>query len=463
MPARILVVDDERLIRWTIQERLGQEGHLIEEAGTGSAAREALQNRSFDAALVDLRLPDTDGVALLKEAHRLQPDLPVIIITAYSSIEGAVGAIKAGAVDYIAKPFNVDELALTVARVLDTSRMRRALNADLRQKKALFGLDHLVGESPRILEIRSLLERVAKGHSTTVLLLGESGTGKDIAARAIHYESHRATFPFMNITCTALPESLLESELFGYEAGAFTNATSQKKGLFELAHGGTVLMDEIGDMPPALQAKLLRVLEEKAFKRIGGAVDINVDVRVVAATNRHLEKMIQSGTFREDLYYRLSIVPIVMPPLRERPEDIPLLAQHFLETYNREFRRQFNGLTAAALRKLNQYPWPGNVRELRNVIERAVLLSAGERIDADDIVLGRVTFGASQPDTGEVIALPPGGCTLADAEMSLVRQALRRCHWNLTRAGAMLGVSRDQVRYKIEKFGLKEEQDSLRR
>lgn len=456
MRGHVLIVDDERLIRWSMRERLATEGYIVEEAENGAAARQLLQTKSFEVALFDLRLPDTDGMTLLKEAHHLQPDLPVIIITAFSSIESAVDAIKAGAVDYISKPFNVDELVLTVARVLETSRMRRAISADLRQKKAAFGLDHIVGESESILEIKRLLEKVAKSHSTTVLLLGESGTGKDIAARAIHYESPRAVFPFMNITCTALPETLLESELFGYEAGAFTSATSQKKGLFELAHGGTVLMDEIGDMPPALQAKLLRVLEEKSFKRIGGTVDINVDVRVVAATNRNLEKMIASGTFREDLYYRLGIVPIVMPPLRERPEDIALLAQHFLETYNREFRRQFGGFSAGALRKLNHYPWPGNVRELRNVIERAVLLSIGKMIEEDDIVLGRVAFGASQPEEGEVIALPAAGCTLADAEMSLVRQALRRNNWNLTRTGNMLGISRDQVRYKIEKFGLKE-------
>jgi len=360
-------------------------------------------------------------------------------------------------VDYIAKPFNVDELALTVARVLDTSRMRRALNADLRQKKALFGLDHLVGESPRILEIRSLLERVAKGHSTTVLLLGErgsttvlllgeSGTGKDIAARAIHYESHRATFPFMNITCTALPESLLESELFGYEAGAFTNATSQKKGLFELAHGGTVLMDEIGDMPPALQAKLLRVLEEKAFKRIGGAVDINVDVRVVAATNRHLEKMIQSGTFREDLYYRLSIVPIVMPPLRERPEDIPLLAQHFLETYNREFRRQFNGLTAAALRKLNQYPWPGNVRELRNAIERAAVVVRGTHIDASDFAF--LHDDETRAEDGSLSS------SVQRVEREQIERALRDAHGNRSEAARMLGIHRQALYKKMKLYGL---------
>jgi transcriptional regulator with PAS, ATPase and Fis domain len=333
--------------------------------------------------------------------------------------------------------------------------MRRNVTTDLDQKRSQFGLDNIIGCSPQIMEVKSLVRKVAQGPSTTTLLLGESGTGKDLVARALHYESTRAAHPFMNITCTALPESLLESELFGYEAGAFTNATSRKKGLIELANRGSVFMDEIGDMAPTLQSKLLRILEEKSFKRIGGVTDIHVDMRLIAATNRNLERMVSDQTFREDLYYRLNVVPIHMPPLRERKGDITVLANYFLAMFSREFRKQLQGISTDALSKLNAYPWPGNIRELRNVMERAILLNEGPWIEKGDIVLGRANFNTPVESLGEIVPLPPQGCTLADAEESLLRQALNRCDWNQTRTGALLGITRDQVRYKIEKFGMK--------
>lgn len=455
MPGSILVVDDEKMIRWALKKRLEMDGYTVTEAENGEVARRSFRRGSYELALLDMRLPDTDGMTLLREFHDSQPDVPVIIITAYSSLEGAVDAIKGGAADYLSKPFDLEELSLTVQRVHEASVMRRNLSTDLDQKRSQFGLDNIVGNSPQLSDVKRLIRKIAQGLNTTILLLGESGTGKDLVARALHYESTRGTHPFMNITCTALPEALLESELFGYEAGAFTNATSRKMGLIELANRGTVFMDEIGDMAPALQAKLLRILEEKSFKRIGGVTDIHVDVRLIAATNRNLEKMVRDTTFREDLYYRLNVVPILMPPLRERTGDVTLLADYFLSVFNREFRKQIQGITPDGLAKLNGYPWPGNVRELRNVIERAVLLNEGTWVGRDDIILGRANFNMPPESLGERVLLPPEGCTLAEAEESLLRQALNRAGWNQTKTGGLLGITRDQVRYKIEKFGLK--------
>lgn len=455
MSGSVLVVDDEKMIRWSLRQRLEQDGFQVMDAENGTSARDHFQQNSFEVALFDMRLPDTDGMTLLKEFHDEQPDTPVIIITGYSSLEGAVDAIKCGAADYLSKPFDLDELSITVQRVHESSVMRRDIKTELNQKRSQFGLDNIIGNSREIQDVKQLIRKIAAGQSTTTLLLGESGTGKDLVARALHYESTRGAHPFMNITCTALPESLLESELFGYEAGAFTNAIGRKKGLIELANRGTVFMDEIGDMTPALQAKLLRVLEEKCFKRIGGVTDIHVDLRLVAATNRNLEQMVREGTFREDLYYRLNVVPVQMPPLRKRVGDIPVLAQYFLDLFNREFRKNLEGITSDALDRLNDYAWPGNVRELRNAIERAVLLNDGDVVKRDDIVLGRTLLNVPRESQGELVILPPEGCDLAEAEKSLLRQALARTNGNQTHTGAMLGISRDQVRYKMEKHGLR--------
>lgn len=455
MTGRVLVVDDERLIRWSIIEKLHGLGFDTEEAGGVSEARNIINKRALDVAIVDLRLPDGDGMDILREIVSKQPGTPVIVITAYSSISNAVEAMKNGAFDYVSKPFEMDELLMRVQRAIEQSHLRNSFQIGFQQSKRIFNLDHIIGESPKIKEVKRLLKSVAESPSTTILLLGESGSGKDLAARVIHYESERAPYPFMNITCTALPESLLESELFGYEAGAFTGAERMKKGLFEIANRGTVFMDEIGDMPLSIQAKVLRILDEKTFKRIGGSVDIQVDVRVIAATNKSLEEMVKNGTFREDLFYRLNVIPIEIPPLRERAEDIPLLAEHFLKIFNKEFRRDRKGFTPEAIKKLLSYHWPGNVRELRNVIERAVLLGKEDLIHEDEIILGRVSLGGSKVGSGELFLLPPGGCSLEDVEKALVKQALERTNWNLTRAGALLHISRDQVRYKIEKYNLR--------
>lgn len=454
MSGRILVVDDEKLIRWAIRERLSMEGYEIEEAENGATATALVQNGPFDAALLDLRLPDADGMDLLKQFRQAAPDMAIIIITAFSSVDSAVEAMKEGAYYYITKPFNMDELVITINRALETKTLKRRVTHEVNERKAQYGLSEIIGETKAIVEIKELVLKIAQGDATTVLLLGESGTGKDMIARAIHYESARAENLFMNVTSTALPEALLESELFGHEKGAFTDAREQKKGLFELADGGTVFLDEVGDMSPAIQAKLLRVLEERTFRRVGGTQDITVDIRVIGATNVDIETALRDGAFREDLYYRLSTVPIYIPPLRERKDDVSLLADHFRRSFAKEFRREMAPLSNDVVDKLKSYSWPGNVRELRNVMERAALLSSGSELEAGDIVLGRASFKKSAGDTVGDFRLPEEGCDLEDVEKALLLQALERVDWNQSRVGKLLGLSRDQVRYKMSKHKL---------
>jgi DNA-binding NtrC family response regulator len=446
--ATILVVDDEALIRWSLAERLKSEGYGVLEADNGQAALDKLAE-GVDLVLLDYRLPDTDGVTILRKIKESDQDTLVILLTAYAGVETAVEAMKLGAYHFANKPFNLDEVAATVERALETTRLRRELRQYRNSAARPFSLHRIVGGSPAITALRSLVERVAVSPSSTVLLTGESGTGKDLVAKVIHYTSDRATRPFMNITCSALPEHLLESELFGHERGAFTDARTQKRGLLETADGGTVFLDEIGEMTPGLQSKLLRFLEEKSFKRVGGSHDIRVDVRVVAATNRNLEEEVATNRFRNDLFYRLNVLPIALPALRTHPEDIPLLVEYFIDGFNGEFRKRVRGATAGAQAVLQQYGWPGNVRELRNMIERAMLLSDNAHLDARDFpsLSGMVS-------AGEEFQLPASGVDLEKLERSLVIQALRRSGGNQTRAGSLLGLNRDQIRYRIEKFDL---------
>jgi two-component system response regulator AtoC len=444
----ILVVDDERLIRWSLTKRLKAEGYEVLEAETGREALDRL-DEGVDLVLLDYKLPDIDGVTVLRRIKEHDQDILVILLTAYATVETAVEAMKIGAYHFANKPFELEELIGTVERALETTRLRREVRQLRANEARPYSLTRIVGASDAMAALRNLVTKVAASPASTVLLTGESGTGKDLVAKVLHYSSDRTPRPFMNITCSALPESLLESELFGHERGAFTDARIQKRGLLETADGGTVFLDEVGEMVPALQAKLLRFLEEKTFKRIGGSSDIHVDVRVIAATNRSLQDEVSRGKFRGDLYYRLNVLPLALPPLRSHLEDVPVLVDFFVDGFNREFRKNILGATPAALRLLQAYGWPGNVRELRNVVERAMLLAEGPHLEARDFA------GLSTTTTaGEAFELPAGGVDLEQLERSLVIQALRRSGGNQTKAAPLLGLNRDQIRYRIEKFGL---------
>ncbi len=447
--ATVLVVDDEPLIRWSLVNRLKEEGYRTLEAGTGADAV-AHHRDGVDLVLLDFALPDSNGLSVLKQIKEHDPDTLVIMLTAHTGVDTAVEAMKNGAYHYANKPFDLDEIVLLVEKALETTELRREVKTLRARQAQPFGLESIVGESDAIKDVRALLKRIGGSPASTVLLTGESGTGKDLAAKVIHYSSSRASKPFMNITCSALPETLLESELFGHERGAFTGADRQKRGLLESADGGTVFLDEIGEMVPLLQAKLLRFLEEKCFKRVGGANDVRVDVRVVAATNRSLQEEVRQGRFREDLFYRLNVMAVPLPPLRERRDDIPLLIAHYIDLFNVEFRKKIRGVTPAALKALSGYAWPGNVRELRNAVERAMLLADGA--DLTEAQFPMLTAADRQLSDG--IGLPAGGINLEALERSLVVQALERSGWNQTKAAQLLGLNRDQIRYRIEKFNL---------
>jgi DNA-binding NtrC family response regulator len=446
--ATILVVDDEPLIRWSLVERLRAEGYHLFEAGNGAEALDRVED-GVDLVLLDYKLPDTDGLTVLRRIKEHDPDVLVILLTAYATVDTAVEAMKTGAYHFANKPFNVDDVAITVEQALETTRLRREVRMLRASQAQPYAFDRIVGESAPMLALKQLLRKVAESPASTVLLTGESGTGKDLAAKVLHFNSARASKPFMNITCSAIPEALLESELFGHERGAFTDARQQKRGLFELADGGTVFLDEIGEMVPALQSKLLRFLEEKSFKRVGGSHDIRVDVRVIAATNRRLEEQVKSGRFRDDLYYRLNVLPIELPTLRSHREDVPLLVSFYIDAYNHEFRKSVQGVSKAALRELQTYGWPGNIREVRNAVERAMLLTENTLLEPQDF-----SMVAGGVKVVEGMALPATGVDLEQLERSFVIQALERSGGNQTRAAALLGLNRDQIRYRIEKFGI---------
>jgi DNA-binding NtrC family response regulator len=447
--SRILVVDDEPLVRWSLRERLSAEGHDVVEAATAAEGIDKARD-DIDLIFLDFKLPDGDGLSVLRKVKERTPDLPVILMTAFSTIENAVEAMKLGAFHYVNKPFNLDEVLLLAEKALETVSLRREVVALRSTQGRDYGFEAIVGASAAMTRVKALLAKVAASPASTVLLTGETGTGKDLAAKAIHYNSSRAARPFVNITASALPEQLLESELFGHERGAFTDARQQKRGLFETADGGTVFLDEIGEMTMGLQAKLLRFLEEKTFKRVGGLADIRVDVRVIAATNRDLEKEVQTGAFREDLYYRLQVMPVVLPSLRERRGDVVLLARFYINRFNAEFRKRVRGLSPAAQELLDHYTWPGNVRELRNAIERAMLLADRELLEPQDFTTLTRTVSAAH------FKLPAEGVNLDEVERQLVVQALERANNNQTKAAELLGLNRDQVRYRMEKFGLRQ-------
>ena len=456
-PANILVVEDERLIRWSLEQQLRREGYSVQSVETGAEALQRIQVDSPDLVLLDVRLPDADGVELLGRLRAADPECLVIMMTAHGGVETAVRAMKLGAQDYVSKPFDVEDLKLTIRKALETRILRRDVARFQVEAAQGSTLDDLVGISRAVADLKSLIQRIAQSDATTVLLQGESGTGKDLVARVIHFASQRARAPFLAVNCMALPEHLLESELFGHERGAFTDARALKKGLFEQADGGTVYLDEIGDMRPDLQGKLLRLIEEKMFRRVGGLRDIRADIRIIAATNRDLTKSLAAGEFRADLYYRLKVFPLFLSPLRERPEDVLLLARYFISRFCREMRREPLTLHSEAQARLTRYAWPGNVRELRNVLERAIILAPGSVLDPEHLPLELGEQPTRQADVASrpaSISLPTEGLRLEEVERDLVRQALEATEGNQVRAARLLGISRDALRSRMKKFGL---------
>jgi two-component system response regulator AtoC len=445
----ILIVDDEQLIRWSLASRLKDEGYRVVEAGTAADAV-SLHREGVDLVLLDIGLPDGSGLSVLKQIKEVDPDTLVIMLTGQTGIQTAVEAMKNGAFHYANKPFDLDEVVMLVEKALETTQLRREVRTLRARQAQPFSPESIVGESAPIVAVRTMLQKIGVSPASTVLLTGESGTGKDLAAKVIHYSSGRASRPFMNITCSALPETLLESELFGHERGAFTGADRQKRGLLESADGGTVFLDEIGEMVPLLQAKLLRFLEEKSFKRVGGSADIKVDVRVIAATNRSLQDEVKKGHFREDLFYRLNVMAVPLPPLRDRRDDVERLLHHYIDIFNIEFRKKIQGVSPGALKALQAYPWPGNVRELRNAVERAMLLTEGNELNEPHFPM----LTTSEAELSSGMGLPASGINLEELERSLVVQALERSGWNQTKAATLLGLNRDQIRYRIEKFKL---------
>ena len=452
--AAILIVEDEPKMRRLLELNLGEEGWTTASAGDAEAGLKLFREETFDLVLTDFKLPGMNGLEFLKLIRQINSDVPVVMMTAYGNVETAVEAMRNGANNYVLKPFSLEEIKLVVKKELDV-RALRSENRNLREELGKkYEYPNIVARSAKMQEVLAAVERVAPTNST-VLIGGESGVGKELVARAIHQRSRRASGPFVKINCTAIPENLLESELFGYEKGAFTGATTSKPGKFELADKGSLFLDEIGDVPPATQAKLLRVLQEREFERLGGTRTLKVDVRLIAATNRDLRAALEQGTFREDLYYRLNVVPIDVPPLRDHKEDIPGLAEHFLTKYRKEIGRDIRGISPGALQLLTSFHWPGNVRELENIIERAATFAKGNVIEAGDIHLD--TERAKPADSAT--AFIPAGVTLDQWEDEIIRESLRRSNGNKSQAARLLGLSRNALRYRLSKIGIVDEPD----
>jgi len=461
--ANILVVDDQESIRHFVCKALEEAGHQVRSCGSVREARAAIEQDMPDLALLDLKLPDGTGLDLLKDIKRAQPEVAVVLMTAFGELETAVEAMSGGAFWFVKKPFQTDELLALVQRGLESQKLWIELRR-LRHQ-AFSDEDYLHSVSPSMQESYAIAEQVARGDTTSVLIEGESGTGKEYFANLIHRMSARHDRPFVEINCAAIPRELLESELFGHEKGAFTDARAQKLGLMELANGGTLFLDEIGEMSPMLQVKLLRVLERRTFKRVGGTKDISVNLRVISATNQHLEKMVSEGHFREDLYYRLKVVPLWVPPLRERRDDIVPLARLFMERFAKQFKKPFRDISEAAERVLIDYPWPGNIRELRNLMERTILLENGETLDPHHLKLGgRPRGGEAEVTLGHRVdeflqgALPAEGipfeALVEELERALIAKASYATKWNQSRTAEVLRLKRDKLRYRMKLYGL---------
>jgi len=471
MPAeKILIVDDERLVRWSLRQKCEEWGYQVLEAESGLPGLKVAQHESPDLVLLDVRMPDMGGLEVLDQLKKNGDARAVIMITADPQLDDVKAALKLGAFDFVGKPLDFDELHVTIKNALETTRLRSEVQSLRGEVRRRTGYHQVVAVSNKMTELMNFVRKVAASEATTILIQGESGTGKDLIAKAIHYESSRQEKPFVAINCSAIPETLMEAELFGHEKGAFTDAKQMKKGLFEAADGGTLFLDEIGELSPLLQAKLLRVLEDQIIRRVGGVRDMQVDVRVIAASNRDLEKAVRENVFRQDLYYRLAIIAIFIPSLRDRKEDVLPLVEYFIERYNQKFRKAVRGITDETRRLLMGHSWPGNVRELRNTIERAMILEDEAYLRPMYLPFavaesgGRTAFErTSGPETSQQLAngrslprlyIPEGGTSLEEVERSMVELAMRQAGSNQTHAAKLLDISRDALRYKLKKFGL---------
>jgi DNA-binding NtrC family response regulator len=451
---KLLVVDDEHLIRWSLEQNLKKQGYEVVTAGSGEDALRLVREEQPDLVLLDIQLPGISGIDVLEKIKEHDEEIIVVMVTANSGLENAVTAMRLGAYDYISKPFNLDEMSIVVKKALETSDLKQEV-VRLRTETKKNGPPNIIGESRQVRALMEMLDKVARSEASTVLVQGESGTGKELVAKWVHYSSNRADKPFIAINCAAVPATLLESELFGHEKGAFTDAKATKKGLFELADGGTVFLDEIGDMEMGMQAKLLRFLEDRSFRRIGGSRVFTVDVRIISATNKDLQKSIEEKTFRNDLYYRLQVIPVFLPSLRERKEDIIPLATHFIGLYNKDFNKKVQGIADAAARVMCDYNWPGNIRELKNVIERAIILGNDDMLLLEHLpleIVAKAPVAASEQPASS-FRLPPEGIDIEEVEKELIRQALEITEWNQSKAAKKLNLGIDAFRYRMKKFG----------
>jgi DNA-binding NtrC family response regulator len=450
---RILVADDHDSLRRGLAQALAEAGHDVEEAPHGNAAIEKLHEGIFDVIVSDLKMGGSTGIDVLKTAKTLHPSSAVILMTAFGSVSTAVEAMKAGAFDYVQKPFEIEEMEVKIAKALEMRRMQHQIDYLRHAQGDIYDFDRIIGSSGALENVLGVVRKVAKSN-TTVLVRGETGTGKELVAGAVHHNSHRAARNFIKVNCAALQENLLESELFGHEKGAFTSADKQRIGRFEQADGGTLFLDEIGDMSPNTQAKILRVLQEHEFERLGGTRTIKVDVRLIAATNRDLPAMVENGTFREDLYYRLNVVTIEMPPLRERKEDIAPLADFFIRRFAGELKKKIEGLDNESLKLLMRYHWPGNIRELENAIERAMLLADGLLISTKDLRLGDTGAAGSAREAASIVKIPPTGIALEEVERLAIVEALKMSNWVQKDAAELLAISPRVMNYKIKTLGI---------
>ena len=451
-PETILVVDDEKLIRWSLKQNLQKESFNVLEAETVQIGFELVSELEPDLIILDQRLPDGTGIEFIQKLREISFDNPIVMLSAVDTSNVAVQAMKLGAFDYITKPINFEELKIVIEKAMESIRLKRQIALLRNEQKKQFGNLVIIGDSPAMKKLFNMISKIAASDSSTVLVTGESGVGKELVVRTIHALSERTDKCFMAVNCASLTESLIESELFGHQKGAFTDAKNLKKGVFELADGGTIFLDEIGDISPNLQVKLLRVLDQKSFKRVGGTSEISVDVRIITATNQPLDRKVEEGKFRADLFYRLNVVHLHVPPLRQRGNDILLLAQYFLQEFNKTFRKNFKGLSGETKELFLSYNWPGNVRELRNVIERAVLLDEGDYIFSHHVELGHLHSLSKNENTG--YSTTNGNLTFSQIERSAVLDALTKTNFNQSQAAKLLQISRDQLRYKMKKLGI---------